>query len=199
MRHFSRRLLGAAVLLCATAFAGCGDKSTGGGGGGVLGTWKMDISPMVDAQRGPMMDQLKAQFAEATAKMKDATPEQLVEIKKVALEQVPPDMKPLAEAFFVSEDAAKAVAEKMLAEKMSSIHGTLELKSGGVFSASMQMGPEKQDMSGEWKQDGDKITMTAKIKDGKPVTGEDAKSVVIQVKDGKLVSTDPGMPMSFVR
>lgn len=88
--------------------------------------------------------------------------------------------------------AAMAKVEEMLA----SMSATLVLKSDGTYTFKADMGGEKEDESGTWSLDGDKLTTQATQKAGKDVK-DDAE--VATFKDGVISRTNPKDPSEKIR
>lgn len=70
---------------------------------------------------------------------------------------------------------------------------TLEFKADKTYTATQTGGPDKSThkSSGTWSQSGNKVSVTPKTRDGKAVTGEQAKPKVYTLsKDGSTMSMD---------
>lgn len=205
------RFLGAAAVLLATALSGCGDKDSGGTGtgssgagskkdAGPVGLWTIDIEPMVAKQRGPILATLKTQMTAIQEQLKGLSGEDQAKARQMALEAVPAELKDLTTAMMTSEAAGIEAVNKMLAEKLGGVDATFDIKSGGTFTSSMSMGPDKQTVEGTWTLEGEKLTLTATKKDGKPPEGRAKKPLVLLWKDGQLAPADPDdIPFSFKR
>lgn len=112
-------------------------------------------------------------------------------LDKAALEEL---MKAEMPADAPKEGPAAEAAMKMMQEMMKGFDGSIELKADNTFTMSMTMMGQKQDATGTWKLDGDKLSMTAKV-DGKDDTKEAkfADGVIsIEEKNG-----DKTMSMKF--
>lgn len=199
------RFLGAAAVLLATALSGCGDKDSGGGStagkdAGPVGLWTIDIEPMVAKQRGPLLATLKTQMTAIQEQLKGLSGEDQAKAREMALAAVPAELKELTTAMLTSEAAGIEAVNKMLAEKLGGIDATFDIKSGGTFTSSMSMGPDKQTVEGTWTLEGEKLTLTATKKDGKPPEGRAKKPLVLLWKGGGLSPADPDdIPFSFKR
>lgn len=170
MRKLIAFVLGVAV---SATCVGCGDKGGGAGGAAAVdpkspvGTWKADMSPIVGMLK-PMLEMATGMLANA------ASPE------------------------------AKAAAEKNVTEAKEKIAAmekakiVLVINKDGTCSMDMDMPGEKPEQgTGVWKLDGEKLTITQKTKNGKPVEKDDAKD--LEFKDGKLKMNEGPVALTFTR
>ena len=188
------RFLGAAAVLLATALGGCGDQDAG-----AVGTWTIDMEPMIAQQRGPLLETLKTQMKAIQEQLKGLSGADQAKARDMALEAVPAELKDLTTAMLTSEAAGIQAVNKMLAEKLGGLEATLEIKSGGAFTSAFAMGASTQRIEGTWTLQGDKLTLTATKKDGKPPEGKDKEPLVLTLKDGRLNPATDGPPFSFKR
>jgi hypothetical protein len=98
------------------------------------------------------------------------------------------------------EKEAAAAVTKMLEEQMSSMKAVLDVRSDHTWTAEMSMGAMRESTTGTWSAEGSTIVLTAKTKNGKPATGDDAKPLTLTLKDGRLEGKTPeGEPVAFKR
>lgn len=205
------RFLGAGAVLLAAALSGCGDKGAGGGGAGGAGTgsgkdagpvgvWILDLEPKIAEQRGPLLASVKTQVAAIQEQLKSLSGAEAAQAREAALAAVPAELKELTAALLTSEAAGLAAVDKALAEKLGGIDATFDVKAGGTFTSTMSMGPDAQRVEGTWAMEGERLTLTATMKDGKPPEGRAKKPLVLLLKDGRLSPADPDeFPFSFKR
>src|SRR5207247_1740441 len=144
---------------------------------GVTGTWHLDLTPMIEAQKGPILAGLKQQMAMMKQGMDALTPDQRDQAMKAALEQVPAEQRDLVKAMFAGEKEGEAAVVKMLNEQMGKIKTEFVIKDDKTWSGEATTPGKTDKMTGSWTQDGNTITLKTETKDGKPAAGEDAKSL----------------------
>lgn len=189
-----KRILGLATVVLATTLAGCGDKS-----GGMAGSWTIDLAPMIAEQRKPLMEQVRGVVGELKAQLKGLDGEQLAAAKQAATERLPENLRGLVDALMGSEEVAMAAVDKMLAEQLGAISGSLDIKGDGTFTASFAMGGDRDEVAGTYKVEGGTIALTPDTKNGKPAEGKDKKVLKLTLKDGRLVPEDREIPFTFKR
>ena len=81
-------------------------------------------------------------------------------------------------------EQAKQMMRGML--KDARVELTLSRGGGATFEMAGFPGMTGEKGEGTWTRSGDKVVVTPKTKDGKPVTGEDAKPMDLTFKDGVL-------------
>lgn len=170
-----RSWISVAACVLALGVAGCGDKGGGGsplGGSGVggssasgsgsgaasgvVGSWEFDVDALVDAMLGATQGMMEKMLS-------SLPPEAQAEARK----QMP-------------------TREKMK-EDMSKRSAVFTFSSDGTASfVGKEEGGKDETGTGTWKQDGDKVIVTPKTKDGKPVEGKDASPKTLRFRDGAL-------------
>ena len=167
----------ALAFVAAVALAACGDKGGsgggggGGGGGGPAGAWTFDVDQIVKVG----LDEAKKKLAE-----------------------MPEEQRKMAEAM-MNPEAMKSMMEGMFK------NAKFELKLNADKTASMEAsglpGEEGGTGTGTWEQNGDKVVITPKTKDGKPITEEkDKKPLELLWKNGVLsIQSDGGPTMPLKR
>ncbi len=198
-----RKSIAVSVLFCGLVVAGCGgDKGGGGTGGGggaapsnsFTGAWHPDLSAVIEAQRAMVLEQMKPQLEAIREQMKtiDALPaDQRDEAKKQMWEQIPAEQRELAQAMIAGEKEAAAVVSKMFDEKMSGLKATIDIKDDKTYSWDFAMGEDKDSGTGTWASEGSSITLTPKVKNGKPAEGEDAMPMKLTRKGDTLEGKTP--------
>ncbi len=117
------------------------------------------------------------------------------EIDKTALEKMA--IEGAKEKAKVDELPEAALA--MIKQGLKDMKATLVIKSDGTWAGSAAMpGKPKEEGSGTWTMDGDKLTMVTTMKDGKPATEEEEDDVATY-KDGALLMTDSKDPSIVIR
>lgn len=191
-----RKVMTAVVL--AGILLGCSDQSKGGSGG-VTGTWHMDLEPLIEAQKGPMLAGVKAQ-AEMMRKSFDALPaDQRDQAKAIAMKQIPEEQRGLLEALLAGEKQGAEMAEKMLREQMAGMKADLTINADGTFRGEFAAFGETDVTTGTWTMSGSDLTFTPKTKNGKPAEGDDAKTLSLKLEGGRLTGTKDGQTVSFKR
>jgi hypothetical protein len=197
-----KSLLASLPLAISLVVLGC-DKGGGGGASGVTGTWHLDLSALVAAQKAQMMPAIRQQMQMVKEQMKqfEALPaDQRAEAEKAVMDQVPPEQRDIAKAMMQGDQAGEAAIERMVDAQMGKISGTLEVNSDKSFTTDFHMGAEKTEKRvGTWSQDGANYTFVTKTKDGQPVDAEEAKPLVLTLKDGRLTGMKEGQEIVFKR
>ncbi len=170
MRQNLRFLLSVGVALAVGFVAvGCGDK---GGGGGSYDPKSPVGTWSLDTQ--PIADAMKP-MVEGMKKMVEAMP-----------------------AGPEKEKQLKDVEEKMGALAKMKMELTLNKDGTASFDADMP-GEKHETGTGTWTQDGEKVTIVQKMKNGKPAEGKNAEPKTLTFKDNKLTATEGGVTMGFKR
>ena len=99
-------------------------------------------------------------------------------------------MKTAMEAQMPEEAKGSEMAAQMMEQMMGSLDGSIELKADGSAALSMKMPPMVDEQTtGTWKLEGEKITITAKNKDGaeeaKVAAFADGTITIEEEQDGK--------------
>jgi hypothetical protein len=143
-------IAGLAFLLVAA----CGK----GGGGGVVGTWQLDVGQAVDMAVKEQQAQMGADNEMAKA---------MIEAMKNAIREMKVD---------------------------------IELKSDKTFEARMASGKgQSSSARGRWEERGNTVVLTTTETDGKPATGEDAKTIELVKKGDHLELTEGGATLVLKR
>jgi hypothetical protein len=157
-----------AAVTAVLGLAACGGDSGGGGGGGIVGTWTLEaersMAPLVDKMwdaMGPQREQLKAIPPEA---LKSMSPEQREQLESLS-----------------SKEGFKKLAMKEGGEM------SFEVKGDGTYVGTQKKKTDTSTLTGTWAQSGSTYTFTPKSKDGKPVSGADAKAHSGRLAGGELV------------
>ena len=83
-----------------------------------------------------------------------------------------------------------AAAAKMMEQMMAGMDGSFELKADNTCALSMTMMGQKQDKTGTWKLDGDKLSITVK-------EGDKDDTRVLNFADGVITMEEDKMTMKF--
>ncbi len=153
-------------LAVAAGVSACGDK-----GGGIVGTWTMDIEKAIDMGL--------AEAKKGLAKMTDEGQRKIAEEAmegKAAREMMAKQIGGMKMEFVVSAD--------------KTFTASMQVPGDGKAEAT----------TGTWEEKDGKYVFTSKTKNGQPVTGADAKAVDGKMVGANLVLGMPGgIEMAFKR
>ena len=151
-----------AAVVAVGGLVACGGDSGGGGGGGgssPVGQWTIDM----DKSMGPIVEK------------------QLTESKK-QFEKLPPDQRAMAEKMMPTAEKFREIVK----EQFAKLKFTFEFKSDHTATMSGEMGGPAETGAATWTQSGNVVTVTPTTKNGKPVSGEDAKPKDLKLEGGYL-------------